>query len=106
MRHPKPGDKRGAELAVFKPDRLLVAEALRSRPNGFWTVDEMAAHTHTHRTVAFDHLQALVEAGVASRVSVRGGRGRPANAYRYAGTPLEVSYPPQRTRLLARVLSR
>src|SRR5215472_17157554 len=106
MNHPKPGDKREAQPAVFKADRLLVADALRSRPNGFWTVDEMAVHARMHRTVAFDHLQALVEAGVASRVSVRGGRGRPANAYRYAGVPLEVSYPPQRTRLLARVLSR
>jgi predicted ArsR family transcriptional regulator len=83
-----------------------VADLLRTRPHGYWTVDEVAAHERIHRTVAFDHLEALVGARLATKVSLKGGRGRPANAYRYTGLPLELSYPAQRTPLLARVLAR
>jgi len=101
-----PDDKRNLARIVFDPARRRVADVLRSRPHGYWTVDEVAAHQRMHRTVAFDHLEALVDAGLASKVSLKGGRGRPANAYRYTGLPLELSYPTQRTPLLARVLAR
>lgn len=93
-------------LSVFAPQRLLIADALRSRPQGFWTVDEVASRQRLHRTVAFAHLEALAEAGLATKVSVKGGRGRPINAYRYSGTTIELSYPPQRNRLLAQVLAK
>jgi predicted ArsR family transcriptional regulator len=92
---------------VFQPSLRRIADLLRSRRNGFWTVDEIAAKQKIHRTVAFDHLEELAAEGVATKVSVKGGgRGRPANAYRYAGRPVEVSYPPQRTVLLAEILAR
>jgi len=93
-------------LGVFEPARRRIADLLRSRRSGFLTVDEVAAAQHIHRTVAFEHLEALVSTGLATKVSVKGGRGRPANAYRYAGRPIELSYPPQQTRLLAEVLAR
>jgi DNA-binding transcriptional ArsR family regulator len=102
----EPGDKRSLARAVFDPARRRVADALRSRPHGYWTVDEVAVQERMHRTVAFEHLQALVDAGLATRVSLKGGRGRPANAYRYTGAPVELSYPVQRTLLLAQVLAR
>jgi predicted ArsR family transcriptional regulator len=101
------GDKDSLQLTVFEPGRRRVADALRSRPGGYWTVDEIAAREGIHRTVAFDHLRALVEAGLATRVRVKGaGRGRPANAYRYSGGTLELSYPPRQNRLLAQILAR
>lgn len=93
-------------LGVFEPARRRIADLLRSRRSGFWTVDEVAAAQRIHRTVAFEHLEALVSDGLATKVSVKGGRGRPANAYRYAGRPIELSYPPQQTRLLGEVLAR
>lgn len=91
--------------SVFEPARRRIADLLRSRRGGYWTVDEVAASQHIHRTVAFDHLEGLVAAGLAAKVSVKGRRGRPANAYRYAGRPVELSYPPQRTSLLADILA-
>lgn len=93
-------------LAVFEPSRRRAADALRSRPNGYWTVDEVAGLLRVHRTVAFEHLEALVRAGLATKVSVKGRRGRPSNAYRYSGATVEVSYPPRRSRLLAEILAR
>lgn len=93
-------------LGVFEPARRRIADLLRSRRGGLWTVDEVAAAQGIHRTVAFEHLEALVSDGLAAKVSVKGGRGRPANAYRYAGRPIELSYPPQQTRLLGQVLAR
>lgn len=92
---------------MFQPSLRRIADLLRSRRDGFWTVDEIAAKQKIHRTVAFDHLEELTAEGVATKVSVKGGgRGRPANGYRYVGRPVELSYPPQRTVLLAEVLAR
>jgi predicted ArsR family transcriptional regulator len=93
-------------LSLVESARRRVADLLRSRRSGYWTVDEVAASQNIHRTVAFAHLEALVGAGLATKVSVKGRRGRPANAYRYSGKPVELSYPPQRTVLLAQVLAR
>lgn len=98
--------KSDKSVSVFEPQRLRIADALRSRPQGFWTVDEVAPRQGLHRTVAFAHLEALVKAGLATKVSVKGGRGRPANAYRYSGGTIDLSYPPQRHRLLAQLLAR
>ena len=98
--------KSDKSLSIFAPQRRQIADALRSRPQGFWTVDELASRQRLHRTVAFEHLEALVKAGLATKVSIKGRRGRPANAYRYSGATVELSYPPQRNRLLAQVLAR
>src|SRR5690348_15731228 len=92
--------------SIFEPARRRIADLLRSRRGGYWTVDEVATSQRIHRTVAFNHLEALADDGLATKVSVKGGRGRPANAYRYAGKPVELSYPPQRTALLGQVLAR
>ena len=94
------------KLAVFEPTRRKVGDALRSRPHGYWTVDEIAERLGIHRTVAFDHLEVLVSLRIAAKVTLKGRRGRPANAYSYSGSTVEVSYPPTRHRLLAQVLAR
>jgi predicted ArsR family transcriptional regulator len=105
MTNPQRRDKSGLARVLLDPARRRVADLMRSRPRGYWTIDEIAAHQRMHRTVAFDHLEALVDAGLATKVSIKRGRGRPSNAYRYSGVPLELSYPTQRTPLLARVLA-
>lgn len=92
--------------SVFEPARRKVADVLRSRPGGYWTVDEVAGRLRIHRTVAFDHLEALAADGLAAKVAMKGRRGRPANAYRYSSRTVEMSYPPRQTTLLARVLAR
>lgn len=92
--------------SIFEPARRRIADLLRTRRSGYWTVDEVAESQKIHRTVAFDHLESLVAAGLATKVTVKGRRGRPANAYRYAGRPIELAYPPQRTALLGEVLAR
>jgi predicted ArsR family transcriptional regulator len=68
-------------------------------------VDEVAAQQGIHRTVAFDHLEALAAAGLVDRRRLVGARGRPANVYRYTGDVVELTYPPQRNRLLAGLLA-
>jgi predicted ArsR family transcriptional regulator len=78
---------------------------MRSRRDGFWTVDEVAAQQGIHRTVAFGHLEALAAAGLVSRRKLVGARGRPAHVYQYANVSVELTYPPQRNRLLAELLA-
>jgi predicted ArsR family transcriptional regulator len=92
--------------AVLEPRRRRIVDALRSRRDGFWTVDEVAAHEGIHRTVAFEHLEALAAAGMVVRRRLVGARGRPANLYGYAGAVVELTYPPQKNRLLAELLAR
>jgi predicted ArsR family transcriptional regulator len=92
--------------AVIEPRRRQILDALRSRRDGFWTVDEVAAKEGVHRTVAFEHLEALAAAGLLDRRKLVGARGRPANVYRYAGAVVELTYPPQKNRLLAELLAR
>jgi predicted ArsR family transcriptional regulator len=92
--------------ALLEPRRRRILDAMRSRRDGFWTVDEVAAHEGIHRTVAFERLESLMAAGLVERKKLVGARGRPANAYRYAGASVEVTYPPQKNRLLAELLAR
>ena len=87
------------------PTRLRILEALRSRPQGTWTLDEMASAQGVERTVAFEHLELLVAANLATKRRMRGGRGRPANAYAYVGVRGVDAKPPQRTQLLSRLLA-
>ena len=92
--------------AILEPRRRSILDAMRSRREGFWTVDEVAAQQGVHRTVAFEHLEALAAAGLVDRRRLVGARGRPANVYRYAGAVIELTYPLQRNRLLAELLAR
>lgn len=92
--------------ALLEPRRRSILDAMRSRRDGFWTIDEVAAQQGIHRTVAFEHLQALAAAGLVDRRRLGGARGRPANLYRYADAAVELTYPPQRNRLLAELLAR
>jgi len=87
------------------PTRLRILQALRSRRNGFWTIDEMAAAQGIERTVAFEHLEQLVAADLATKQRVSGARGRPLNAYRYAGVARDDSSRAQRSQLLATLLA-
>src|SRR5438105_3645399 len=87
------------------PTRFRILQALRNRRDGFWTIDEVAATHGIERTVAFEHLELLVAAGVATKQKLSGGRGRPLNTYRYAGTARDNLSPPQRSQLLATLLA-
>ena len=87
------------------PTRFRILNSLRSRPQGLWTLDEMAAEHRIDRSVAFEHLELLVAADLASKQKVSGGRGRPQNGYRYTGAERKASNPPQRGQLLASLLA-
>ena len=87
------------------PTRFRILNSLRSRPQGLWTLDEMAAEHRINRSVAFEHLELLVAADLASKQKVSGGRGRPQNGYRYTGAERKASNPPQRSQLLASLLA-
>src|SRR5438105_8266488 len=87
------------------PTRLGVLNSLRNHLHRSWTLDEMAEEHGIDRSVAFEHLELLVAAGVANKEKVRGGRGRPLNAYRYAAPERKTASPPQRSQLLARLLA-
>src|SRR5256885_4619981 len=71
-----------------------------------WSLDDPAASHGIERTVAFEHLEMLVAAGLAAKQTLQGGRGRPRNAYRYAAAQHEPSRSAQRSRLLADLLAR
>jgi predicted ArsR family transcriptional regulator len=103
--------KKGVEEAMETPaalripTQLKILQSLRARPRGFWTLDELAASHHVDRTVAFEHLEMLVAARLATKQKLSRGRGRPMNAYRYAAAKLENPGPPQRSQLLAMLLA-
>lgn len=74
---------RGQEL-LADPVRLAVARHLAAHPSA--SAREVAAGAGVHLNTARAHLAALQEAGVAERVSERGGkRGRPVVRYRLVG---------------------
>jgi predicted transcriptional regulator len=85
------------------PTPLRILDDLRRRPEQSWTLDQVAEAEHIDRSVAFEHLEVLIAAGLATKLKVAGHRGRPANAYRYIGS--DFTQPPQRTQLLAALLA-
>jgi predicted ArsR family transcriptional regulator len=89
-------------LKTKMPTRLRILDALRGRPNGSWTLDEIAAAVGVERTVAFEHLEVLVAARFATKRRSPSRGGRPANAYSYRRAGVEL---PQRSRLLADALA-
>lgn len=68
-------------------------------------MDEVATVEGIDRTVAFEHLEMLVRANLASKQRVNGRRGRPLNAYRYLPAASEQPQPAQRSQLLANLLA-
>lgn len=90
--------------ALAHPTRRRILSWLQARA-GPATVDEVAAAQGIHRTVAFEHLEILAGQGLLVRESRAGFRGRPARIYRFTREAVEVSYPPRRHRLLARLLA-
>jgi predicted ArsR family transcriptional regulator len=73
--------------------------------------DEAARATHVHRALAAFHLDKLVGAGFLEttfrRLSGRSGpgAGRPSKLYRRGAKRLELSVPPRRYEMLARLLA-
>jgi hypothetical protein len=86
--------------------RLRILGGLRERPYRFWTLDELAAAHHIDRSVAFEHVETLVAADLASKHKISRHRGRPANAYRYRLDEAARVQPAQRSQLLATLLAR
>ena len=92
--------------ALSDPTRRSILELLHSHANQEVTVDELVKVERIHRSVVFDHLEMLADAGLLGRGQREGPRGRPARTYRYLGTAVEFSYPPRQHQLLATVLSK
>src|SRR5262249_41950373 len=92
--------------AVADPTRRRILEGFHRRPDRELTVDDVAGEQRVHRTVAFDHLELLVNLGLLATGTRRTGwRGKPARTYRLAAGAVEVSVPERRYRLLGTVLA-
>jgi len=92
--------------ALSEPTRRSILDFLHSHVNEELTVDELVKVERIHRSVAFDHLEMLADAGLVERGQRDGPRGRPARTYSYRGTAVEFSYPTRQHQLLATVLSK
>lgn len=100
-----------ARLALLAdPARAELHRLVRAGDAGL-TREEAATATGISRSLAAFHLDRLAEAGLVTvtyeRRSGRSGpgAGRPAKIYRRAAEPLEVSVPPRRYELAARLLA-
>ncbi len=91
--------------ALSEPTRRSILDFLHSHVNEEMTVDELVKVARIHRSVAFDHLELLADAGLIVRGQREGSRGRPARTYAYRGAAAEFSYPARQHQLLASVLS-
>jgi predicted ArsR family transcriptional regulator len=92
--------------ALSEPTRRSILDFLHDHANQEVTVDELVKVEHVHRSVAFDHLEMLADAGLIERGQREGPRGRPARTYAYRGTSIEFSYPQRQHQLLATILSK
>ncbi|HZU19102.1 MAG TPA: helix-turn-helix domain-containing protein [Candidatus Dormibacteraeota bacterium] len=81
---------------------ILLAFYADPRPR---TAGEVAAEAGVHRTVAFSHLERLVQAGFLATEVRRGRRGRPAKLYRLGSRPVGLWYPPRRFLELSQLLA-
>jgi len=97
---------------LTEPTRRAVYDAVRTA-RGPMTRDEVAAATGVSRRLAAFHLDLLDEGGLLSvdyarPAGRRGGpgAGRPAKRYRAEAVEVEVSLPPRRYDIAARVLAR
>lgn len=95
-------------------DRVAVALQDRTRRGillallrdpGPHTVDEVADRARVHRTVAFGHLERLVDLGLLRKDRRRGRLGKPAALYTPTETSLRLQYPPRQFAMLARLLA-
>ena len=92
--------------ALSDSTRRSILDFLHSHASEEVTVDELVKVERIHRSVVFDHLEMLADAGLVKRGQREGPRGRPARTYTYLGTAVELSYPPRQHQLLATVLSK
>jgi predicted ArsR family transcriptional regulator len=96
---------------LTEPTRRRVYDAVRAARQPM-TRDEVAAQTGVSRRLAAFHLDLLAEHGLLAvdyaRPPGRGGpgAGRPAKRYAAVGVDVEVSLPPRRYDIAARVLAR
>ena len=91
-------------IAIQDPTRRGILVALL-RDREARTVDEVAARAGVHRTVAFGHLERLVDLGVLRKHKRRGRLGKPAALYAPLGTSLSMHYPPRQFTMLAGLLA-
>lgn len=81
---PGPAHARAETADVLTPARRVVLDVLGAAHQAV-TVAEVAEATDLHLNTVREHLEALVEAGFASRGRLAPqGRGRPASTYEYA----------------------
>ena len=69
------------------------------------TVDEIAGMAGVHRTVAFGHLERLVDLGFLEKGKRRSGVGKPAALYAPGSSPLLLQYPARQFIVLAGLLA-
>jgi predicted ArsR family transcriptional regulator len=91
--------------AVQNPTRRAILTALLSDRHAY-TVDDVALLVDVHRTVAFDHLERLAEAGLLVKDRRRGLKGKPAALYTAAGGALTAAVPQRQFAQLARLLAK
>lgn len=90
--------------AVQNPTRRAILVALLADRRAH-TVDDVALIVKVHRTVAFDHLERLADAGLLVKDRRRGRQGKPAALYRAAGSALTAAVPQRQFAQLARLLA-
>ena len=83
--------------------RSIMLSLLRDRTPR--TVDEIAEMAGVHRTVAFGHLERLVDLGFLEKGKRRSGVGKPAALYGPGPSPLSLQYPARQFVVLAGLLA-
>ncbi|HET9051858.1 MAG TPA: helix-turn-helix domain-containing protein [Candidatus Dormibacteraeota bacterium] len=98
------GDLERTVSALRDPTRrTILLSILRDREAR--TVDDVAAEAGVHRTVAFGHLERLVDLGYLEKGKRRSRVGKPAALYAAATGPLSVQYPARQFEMLASLLA-
>ncbi|TMC49326.1 MAG: ArsR family transcriptional regulator [Chloroflexi bacterium] len=89
--------------AVHDPTRRGILLFLLRDPRSL-TVDDVAEVAGVHRTVAFGHLERLLDLGILSKGKRRGRLGKPAALYAPTDRLLSLQYPARQFVTLARLL--
>jgi len=90
--------------AVQDPTRRRILVSLLSEGMSR-TVDEVATMAGVHRTVAFNHLERLVNLGYLDKSQRRGRRGKPASLYTARAGAVSLTLPARQFALLASLLA-
>ncbi|HLH69636.1 MAG TPA: helix-turn-helix domain-containing protein [Candidatus Dormibacteraeota bacterium] len=97
-------DLEAVAAVLADPTRRGILAAFHADPRPR-TAREVATEAGVHRTVAFSHLERLVQAGFLAAEPRRGQLGRPAKLYRLGPRPMGFWYPPRRFLELSRLLA-